>query len=646
MAVVDVLPASLPVTVAAVDPDAHQWVRGVVQVSDVLKSVNGKAVVEASQGSRLISAATGKVVLEFSRGGQSQTVEAFKADADTKIGLQLSGGANVKVTAVADGCAATGVLVEGDWICAINGTTTASDTQATNLAIAAVGDVVYSILRGDDAMTVTAHKPAATTRLGVTVVTTSRAASMAVVAPGAEVRPSKAQIAPVAAVPAVATDANAVTVAPLKVWTRPPRPEAVVMDELRSLFRKIDADGNQTLDLKEFVAGVASLDLPPTSDPAKAFQLLDVDGSGELSLDEICFALGPDLLAAMEQGVTATACLASVIAKLNHQEGEAPKGEAPVKEVAPVPAGGGGNVKVTAVADGCAATGFLVEGDQICAINGTITTDETQATNLAKAAVGDVVYSILRGDDAMTVTVNKPTATTRLGVTVKDTRAKDADQSGLDCSDYCRAFFPCVLLCNWDRGFGGAVTNTPLYGLQSVLNYVVQIKETDVKYKWSVQNYHYEQRIRQTTDANGNFTTHTERVRVNTHYAESHGTLATADVSETFVPATAKHNVALYSKVDIKLTPDFAGTYARAREQFYAANCRDTHQEKAESKSLPGLVESQQIQWIEGERPWFADEGCKNMSALCFCGPCWLAKMQSYMGLHNYTFQKSCNSFQ
>ena len=95
-------------------------------------------------------------------------------------------------------------------------------------------------------------------------------------------------------------------------WT-----ESVVIDEIRSLFRSLDTDGNRSLDLAEFVAGAASLGLPPTSDPVKAFELLDVDGSGELSLDEICLAIGPDLLAAKQQGVTATACLANVIANLH-----------------------------------------------------------------------------------------------------------------------------------------------------------------------------------------------------------------------------------------------------------------------------------------------------------------------------------------
>ena len=39
---------------------------------------------------------------------------------------------------------------------------------------------------------------------------------------------------------------------------------------------------------------------------------------------------------------------------------------------------------------------------------------------LAKAAVGDVVYYILRGEELVAVTAHKPEAATRLGVTIKN----------------------------------------------------------------------------------------------------------------------------------------------------------------------------------------------------------------------------------
>ena len=92
--------------------------------------------------------------------------------------------------------------------------------------------------------------------------------------------------------------------------------ERVAMDEIYRLFSSYDADVDHKITESEFLAGVASLSLPPSCDPAAAFALLDVDGSGTLSLNELCIAIGPDLLAAKAQGVTATACLSKVIAKL------------------------------------------------------------------------------------------------------------------------------------------------------------------------------------------------------------------------------------------------------------------------------------------------------------------------------------------
>jgi len=77
-------------------------------------------------------------------------------------------------------------------------------------------------------------------------------------------------------------------------------------------------------------------------------------------------------------------------------------------------------VTVTDVADGCAASGLMIKGDSIFSINGTPITDEVQGRALARAAVGKVTFSILRGDQFVTIVADKPEATTRLGVTFKD----------------------------------------------------------------------------------------------------------------------------------------------------------------------------------------------------------------------------------
>jgi hypothetical protein len=76
------------------------------------------------------------------------------------------------------------------------------------------------------------------------------------------------------------------------------------------------------------------------------------------------------------------------------------------------------------VANGCAATGLVREDDMICAINGTLVTDENHSIELAKSALGEVVYSILRGNELIKVTAYKRGLATRLGVTVKNITAE------------------------------------------------------------------------------------------------------------------------------------------------------------------------------------------------------------------------------
>ena len=56
------------------------------------------------------------------------------------------------------------------------------------------------------------------------------------------------------------------------------------------------------------------------------------------------------------------------------------------------------------MADGCDAYGLVVKGDNLLAINGERVTDEAQGRALAKAAVGEVVFSILRAEELLTVT--------------------------------------------------------------------------------------------------------------------------------------------------------------------------------------------------------------------------------------------------
>ena len=164
------LPVGPPVSVAALDPEGIA--QSVLKPGDKLKAVNGKVVGDATQGAALLANATEKVALAVVRDGAEQTVEIFKPEASTKVGVTLAGGWRAKVQVagqVAEGGAAAGLLFQGDQMCAINGTTVTDQEQWSSLARGAVGDVVFSIMRGGDFITVTVNKPEATTKMGVDV---------------------------------------------------------------------------------------------------------------------------------------------------------------------------------------------------------------------------------------------------------------------------------------------------------------------------------------------------------------------------------------------------------------------------------------------------------------------------------------------
>ena len=200
--------------------------------------------------------------------------------------------------------------------------------------------------------------------------------------------------------------------------------ELVVMDEIRSLFSSVDNDDDDTINLNEFLTCAASLGIPRwngvagTCDPAKAFALLDVDGSGQLSLDELCLAIGPNLLAAKQRGVTATACLADVITKLH------------------APAAGPAAVATA-----------------------TMSRDSKSPTAMS-------------ADDVL----------------------RRPEERELTCCDYISSLFPCY----WCFSTFGRLTwhdseedGDALVGLNSLIDYVVGVKEESVEYYWSVKCYHY-----------------------------------------------------------------------------------------------------------------------------------------------------------
>ena len=150
---------------------------------------------------------------------------------------------------------------------------------------------------------------------------------------------------------------------------------------------------------------------------------------------------------------------------------------------------------------------------------------------------------------------------------------------------------------------------------------------------------HYETRTRTVTDSEGHTRTETYQERVNTSSASTSGSLASVDVSPTFVPFRGRKNVVIRSKENITLDPSFVSAYNSRRARFYSANKRDTHQDTSSKISLPGLVKLQHFQWVAGALPCWLSGAVRNLASLLgpVCGPCWLCCAKKQLGMRART---------
>ena len=138
----------------------------------------------------------------------------------------------------------------------------------------------------------------------------------------------------------------------------------------------------------------------------------------------LALALSSTTVAKSEEATRLGLTFKNIVSKFTYFKDDATDVVDGGKERRPSPvyrnAAGGAKVIITDVADGCAASGLVMKGDKLLSINGTRVTDEVQGRTLAKAAVGEVVFSIQRGGGRVTATAYKLEAATRLGVTITD----------------------------------------------------------------------------------------------------------------------------------------------------------------------------------------------------------------------------------
>ena len=152
---------------------------------------------------------------------------------------------------------------------------------------------------------------------------------------------------------------------------------------------------------------------------------------------------------------------------------------------------------------------------------------------------------------------------------------------------------------------------------------------------------HFEDRQREWQDSEGRTCTETYQERVNTSSASTSGSLASVDVSPTFVPFRGRKNVVIQSKENITLDPSFVSAYNSRKAWFYNANKRDTHQDTSSMISIPGLVKLQHYQWVAGALPCWLSGAIRNLASLLgpVCGPCWLFCAKKQLGMRaSYPF--------
>ena len=220
---------------------------------------------------------------------------------------------------------------------------------------------------------------------------------------------------------------------------------------------------------------------------------------------------------------------------------------------------------------------------------------------------------------------------------------QEGHSTGNKSMQYVKALLcPCTICCSTRGQAIGKSSKNKLIGMTAVMDYVISCKNAPAQYHYSIQNYHYETHTYRDSDGN----TQTRRERVNTHFARTGGDLVSTDSTPPFQPNVVKQSVAMRCKVDVSLDGNFQQEYDHRKHGFYASNTTDSHQDHREWFTLGPMKPAVHVAWVAQEDPWYANGCVRNLAALTpLTAPCWLKAMNSYMGKQTVTFQKTCSGF-
>lgn len=193
------------------------------------------------------------------------------------------------------------------------------------------------------------------------------------------------------------------------------------------------------------------------------------------------------------------------------------------------------------------------------------------------------------------------------------------------------------------------------------VNYIMKVQQSDPTIAFHIQNYHYEERVITTTDAQGKKTTRTVTERVNTHSASmTYGicghtdeTLSPAqmlamfhllnvpdnDIEGGLTSAQLTEPMMLTCPFPLQFHPRDANTerdFGSTRDAFFRRNTTDTHQETRTTEDLRDCKHVAKLMCIlhpaatdSTERPWWCNRTFYLLSSLCFMSTMYRSYMYS-----------------
>eukprot|EP00812_Abedinium_dasypus_P009633 NODE_330_length_1660_cov_377.705296.p1 GENE.NODE_330_length_1660_cov_377.705296~~NODE_330_length_1660_cov_377.705296.p1 ORF type:complete len:473 (-),score=89.69 NODE_330_length_1660_cov_377.705296:225-1580(-) len=180
-------------------------------------------------------------------------------------------------------------------------------------------------------------------------------------------------------------------------------------------------------------------------------------------------------------------------------------------------------------------------------------------------------------------------------------------------------------------------------GLDAVCNVMEAPRGDMLNFRWHIQCYHYDTRIRteQFTDANGNQQTRqvTETVRVDTWSNTYTGIIPCTDHTPNFVPDTT----ALMTEIDTHLELDFRmSNYLQCYRHWCHANHFDIHHDESRSEWLPSRKTAILAEWVSGVRPCWMRRTCYTLATVLLLSACFRIVVQSRCGRQDYTYFRRC----